>query len=75
MSALITRWDLKLEDEVISDAEQVVTLLARCAEMTGEPEMSGDSESDRPVSKPSIRLNIKPAIEVLREHAEFAPSK
>lgn len=37
MSALLKRWNRKLDNEMIHDAEQVVTLLAECAKIIGEP--------------------------------------
>jgi DNA helicase II / ATP-dependent DNA helicase PcrA len=70
MSALLKRWNRKLDDEVIHDAEQVVTLLAECAKITGEPRCQAIADAITIVSKSSTRLNIKPAIDVLRKHAD-----
>jgi DNA helicase II / ATP-dependent DNA helicase PcrA len=70
MSALLKRWNRKLDDEVIHDAEQVVTLLAECAKIIGEPRCQAIADAIKIVSKSSTRLNIKPAIDVLRKHAD-----
>jgi DNA helicase II / ATP-dependent DNA helicase PcrA len=73
MSALLKRWRLKLENKVISDPAQVVTLLAKCAKIRGEPRCQAIADAINLVSKPSTRLNIKPAIDVLRKHADSLP--
>jgi DNA helicase II / ATP-dependent DNA helicase PcrA len=70
MSALLKRWDLKLEDEVISDAAQVVSFLAECAKITKTPRCQVISDAISLLSRPSAKLNIKPAINVLRKHAD-----
>ena len=70
MSALLKRWNPKLDDEVIHNAEQVVTLLAECAKITGKPRCQAIADAIKIVSKSSTRLNIKPAIDVLRKHAD-----
>jgi DNA helicase II / ATP-dependent DNA helicase PcrA len=70
MSALLKRWDLQLRDEVISDAPQVVALLSECAKITGKPRCQTIADAITLVSQPSARLNLKPAIDVLRKHAD-----
>ena len=45
MSALLMRWDLKLEDEVISDPAQVVSFLAECAKTTMAPRCQAISDA------------------------------
>jgi DNA helicase-2/ATP-dependent DNA helicase PcrA len=74
MSALLKRWDLALGDEVISDAAQVVTLLVECAKVTGEPKCQAVADAISLVCRPSTRLNIKAAIDVLRKYADSLPS-
>jgi DNA helicase-2/ATP-dependent DNA helicase PcrA len=73
MSALLTRWGIKLEDVVISETAQVVSLLARCAKIAGQPRCQAIVDAINLVSKSSTRLNIKSAIDVLRKHADSLP--
>jgi DNA helicase-2/ATP-dependent DNA helicase PcrA len=70
MSALLKRWDLKLDDEVISESAQVVNLMTECAKLTGEARCQAIADAIGVIAKQNNRLNIKPAIEVLRKHAD-----
>jgi DNA helicase-2/ATP-dependent DNA helicase PcrA len=73
MAALLKRWDLKREDEVISDAGQVTALLAKWAKMTATPRCQAISDAINRLSRQSGKLNIEPAIDVLRKHADTLP--
>ena len=73
MSALLKRWDLKLEDEVISEPSQVVALMADCARVSGEARCQAIANAIDVVAKQNNRLNIKPAIEILRKYADTMP--
>jgi DNA helicase II / ATP-dependent DNA helicase PcrA len=74
MAALLKRWDLNLEDKVMSEAAQVTDLLDECAHLTARPECQAISDAIKLLSRNSARLNIKPAIDVLRKHADTLPT-
>jgi DNA helicase-2/ATP-dependent DNA helicase PcrA len=70
MSALLKRWNLKLDFEVLSEPAQVVALMAECAKVRGEPRCRAIADAIGVIADQKSRLNIKPAIEVLRKHAD-----
>jgi DNA helicase-2/ATP-dependent DNA helicase PcrA len=70
MAALLKRWDLKLKDKVISEAPQIVALLVACAKKKSMPRCRAIADAIEVVSQQAARLNIKPAIDVLRKHAD-----
>jgi DNA helicase II / ATP-dependent DNA helicase PcrA len=74
MAALLKRWDLNIEDKVMSEAAQVTDLLDECAHLTARPECQAISDAIKLLSRNSARLNIKPAIDVLRKHADTLPT-
>jgi DNA helicase-2/ATP-dependent DNA helicase PcrA len=73
MAALLKRWNLKLGDEVISEPAQVVTLMADCAKVSGQAQCQAIADAVGVLSTHSSRLNIKPAVEVLRKYADSLP--
>lgn len=73
MSALFKRWDIEFDDTVISDAAQVVSVLAKCAKINGGPQCQAVLDACRLLIPPNVKLNIKPAIDVLRKHADTLP--
>ncbi len=74
MAALLRRWNLKIGDEMTSDAAQVSALLGACAKKTATPRCQAVSEAINLLSGHSTKLNIKPAIDVLRKHADTLPA-
>jgi len=70
MSALLKRWKLKQEFEGISEPTQVVAFLADCAKVSGEVRCRTIADAIGVIAKQRSRFNIKPAIEVLRKHAD-----
>ena len=73
MSALLKRWNLTL-DGVISEPAQVVGLMANCATVSGEARCQAIADAIDVIAKQNNQLNIKPAIEVLRRHADTLPA-
>ena len=73
MAALLKRWDLAFEDGITSETVQVAALLAECARVTATPRSQAISDAINLLSEQSVRLNIKPAIGVLRKHADTLP--
>jgi len=73
MTALLKRWNLKPGDEAMADASQVVALLAKCAREAASPRCKVISDAINLVGKSAPRLNLKPAIDVLRKHADTLP--
>lgn len=73
MSALLKRWDLSLDDTVISEPTQVVSLMADCAKVTGEARCHAIAEAVGVITKQNSRLNVEPAIGVLRRYADSLP--
>jgi DNA helicase II / ATP-dependent DNA helicase PcrA len=73
MTALLKRWNLEPSDETMTDASQVVALLAKCVKETASPRCRVISDAINLVSKSVPRLNLKPAIDVLRQHADTLP--
>ena len=74
MSALLKRWSLKLDDQVISEPAQVVALMADCAKVSGQAQCQAIADAIGVLTKQNNRLDIKPAIEVLRKYADSLPS-
>lgn len=70
MSTLIKRWHLKLDDKVLSEPAQIVAYIANCAKVTGEARCQAIAEAIGVMFSQNSRLNIKPAIEVLRKYAD-----
>src|SRR6185295_17979259 len=68
MSALLKRWNLTLNGEVISESAQVVALMSDCARVSGEPRCQVIADAIDRIAKQNSGLNIRPAIEVLRKH-------
>jgi DNA helicase-2/ATP-dependent DNA helicase PcrA len=75
MSALLKRWNLTLNG-VISEPVQVVTLMADCAKMSGEARCQAIADAIGVIAKQTNRLDIKPAVDVLRKHGDtLAPNE
>jgi len=75
MSALLKRWNLTLNG-VISEPAQVVTLMVDCAKMSGEARCQAIADAIGVIAKQTNRLDIKPAVDVLRKHADtLAPNE
>lgn len=76
MSALLNRWNLKFDGEMISEPAQVVALMADCARVSGEARCQAIADAIGVIAKQDSRLDIKPAIDVLRRHADtLAPGE
>lgn len=76
MSALLKRWDIKLDVEVVSEPAQVVAVITQCATVARDARCQAIADAISVVAKQSDRLNFKPAIEILRIHADsLAPEE
>lgn len=74
MAALLKRWGVQFESEVMSDASQVTALLSKYAERASAPRCQVISDAIHLLSKQGQKLNIKRAIDVLRGHADTLPA-
>jgi DNA helicase-2/ATP-dependent DNA helicase PcrA len=73
MTALLKRWNLKPVDQAITDPVHVVALLSECAKATASPRCKVISDAIQLASNPAPRLDLKPAIDILRKHADTLP--
>jgi len=73
LTALLRRWRIKPEGEEISDSAHVASLLAKCAKLNDDRRCQAIADAISVANKPSTRLNIKPAIDVLRNYADSLP--
>ena len=70
MTALLKRWNLEPGDEAMTDASQVLDFLAKCVRETASSRCKAIYDAVNLASKSEPRLNLKPAIDVLRKHAD-----
>jgi DNA helicase II / ATP-dependent DNA helicase PcrA len=70
MAALLKRWNLRLVDEVMSDPAQITALLKECATATSEARCHAIADAINLIGKAGAKLNMKPAIDVLRNYAD-----
>src|SRR6201999_4248983 len=61
------------EHEGILDSNQVVSILTKYAKMKGQPSCLSIVEAVKSLNMASARLNIKPAVDILRGHANALP--
>jgi DNA helicase-2/ATP-dependent DNA helicase PcrA len=70
MAALLKPWNLRLVDEVMSDPAQITALLKECATATSEARCHAIADAINLIGKAGTKLNMKPAIDVLRNYAD-----
>ena len=70
MSALMKRWGLKVDVPLVSDPAQIAKIIEDGAKLAGELQSQAVADAIRVLSKQSSRLNIKPAIDTLRNYAD-----
>ena len=73
MATLLKRWKVQLNDQMISGSAEIVDLIANRAQDASNARCLTVAAAINRVDKSSTRLNLKPAIDVLRKHADSLP--